>query len=256
MAAATVTTTTTTTTSATTHGPQTGCCANFGDFFNKYIKQLTGCISDHGTDEKVGLLWFKFEHKGCGTFANAHHAFLCWLTLTVWAQAVLGIFYFIFLVILPLEVCVSIGNGQEVCVDTTEIDPNPVPLGDAIVTLLIQFFWAFLWCYVGYWAMETKNKIWTGVFLIVLMIWDVVVVLNLLQTFDLWDFNILFIFISIGYFILCAAAIHTLVFGVVTFLKLNPDIEAKLHKQPAAATTGTPTVKTANTEEVTVAIAP
>ena len=37
---------------------------------------------------QVGLLWFKFEHKGCGTFANAHHAFLCWLTLTVWAQAV------------------------------------------------------------------------------------------------------------------------------------------------------------------------
>ena len=27
-------------------------------------------------------------------------------------------------------------------------------------------------------------------FLIVLMIWDVVVVLNLLQTFDLWDFNV------------------------------------------------------------------
>jgi hypothetical protein len=42
----------------------------------------------------------------------------------------------------------------------------------------------------------------------------------------------------------------------VTFLKLNPDIEAKLHTQPAAATTGTATVKTANTEEVTVTIDP
>lgn len=249
MAAATVTTTTTTTTSATTHGPQTGCCANFGDFFNKYIKQLTGCISDHGADEKVGLLWFKFAHKGCGSFANAHHAFLCWLTLTVWAQAILGIFYFIFLVILPLEICINIGT-QEVCVDAD------YDMGNAIVTILIQFFWAFLWCYVGYWAMETKNKIWTAIFLLVLMFWDVVVVLNLLETFDLWDFNILFIFISIGYFILCAAAIHTLVFGVVTFLKLNPDIEAKLHTQPAAATTGTATVKTANTEEVTVTIDP
>ena len=27
-------------------------------------------------------------------------------------------------------------------------------------------------------------------FLIVLMIWDVVVVLNLLQTFDLWNYNV------------------------------------------------------------------
>ena len=36
----------------------------------------------------------------------------------------------------------------------------------------------------------------------------------------LWQ--ILFIFISIGYFILCAAAIHTLVFGVVRPARSSP----------------------------------
>ena len=41
--------------------------------------------------------------------------FLCSTRLSAAPRAqVLGIFYFIFLVILPLEICFSIGNGQEV----------------------------------------------------------------------------------------------------------------------------------------------
>eukprot|EP01051_Picozoa_sp_SAG22_P015326 SAG22_NODE_1984_length_3206_cov_2.186675_3_plen_108_part_00 len=55
-----------------------------------------------------------------------------------------------------MQLCVNVGT-REIC---AEVD---YPTGDLIVKLLIQFFWCFLWNWVGHWAMETRNKIWTGV---------------------------------------------------------------------------------------------
>ena len=62
------------------------------------------------------------------------------------------------------------------------------------------------------------------------------VVLNLLNQFDLMTYNFLFVIGIVAYVVLCAAVMHTLVFGCSTFFKLNPELEAKVHK-PAAPTT-------------------
>ena len=59
------------------------------------------------------------------------------------------------------------------------------------------------------------------------------VVLNLLNQFDLMTFNFLFVIGVVLYIVLCAAVMHTLVFGCSTFCKLNLGIEAKVHKPTA-----------------------
>ena len=66
-------------------------------------------------------------------------------------------------------------------------------------------------------------------------LWALAVALNLLNQFDLMTYNFLFIIGIVFYIVLCAAVMHTLVFGCSTFCKLNPDIEAKVHKPTAPA---------------------
>ena len=135
-----------------------GCnCNNFGDYFKPFIKQIIGCISDHGADEKVGLLWFQRPDKGCGSFAPAHHAFLSWLTLVIWAQAACAIVYFIMGVIIRPDFCQDLGGGREVCMEMDTV----ISAGQVITSILVQGIWCFVWSYVGYWAMESRNKNWT-----------------------------------------------------------------------------------------------
>jgi hypothetical protein len=134
-----------------------GCnCNNFTEYFPHFTKQLLACVSDHGADEKVGLMWWSAPDKGCGAFPPAHHAFLSWLTLVVWAQAAVSLVYFIMGVIIRPDFCQSIGN-MELCVPMDVV----VSAGSVIMQILIQCIWCFMWSYVGYWSMETRNKNWS-----------------------------------------------------------------------------------------------
>jgi len=218
-----------------------GCLSTAPELTHVIAAQLKGCVSDHKEEEKVGLMYCKAPGKGCASLESAHHGFLSYLTLVVWTQLFLGVGYLILAIIYDgstVEVCVEV-NGRKGCVEA----PLPIPFGAVFFRVLIQFGWAFVISYVIYWAMETRNKSFTGLGLLVYFIWAIFVLLNITRTGGMWDlatYFFLFWVLVIGYFILLASVLHTAVFGAVMFLKINPDIAAKLPHKNAQGGTADP----------------
>lgn len=57
-----------------------GCCFGYCETAShlRYKEQIVGCISTHKEEEKVGIMYFRSEDKGCSSFGRAHHVFESW----------------------------------------------------------------------------------------------------------------------------------------------------------------------------------
>ena len=118
------------------------------------LLQLVGSVGEHKEEEKTGLLWFKAADKGCGSYASAHHAFVSWLTLTVWLQ----------LVICVLILLAGLFAGT---------------FGDVFFYVIYNAIWCLFWGYTGYWAFAYGNKIWMVIFTVLALFSALNAILNL-----------------------------------------------------------------------------
>ena len=100
------------------------CCAAFPAHIGAYAKQLHGCMQHHhiSAEEKTGVMWCKAADKGCGSFGSSHHAFLAWLTLDVWLEAIFGAVLFVVTlledgVVANVENAASVGDARVAPID-------------------------------------------------------------------------------------------------------------------------------------------
>ena len=124
-------------------------------------------------------------------------------------------------------------------------------------SLIFQIAWCLFWTYIGWWALESRNRNWSIVvcpaclveaslcpeanawllvvacaqYLVIHGLWALSVVLNVFDMLDLMSYDGIFIISLVAIFVLAVAVVHTLVFGCSTFMKLNPE----LHKPSAPA---------------------
>eukprot|EP01052_Picozoa_sp_SAG31_P041360 SAG31_NODE_6251_length_2102_cov_1.415876_1_plen_300_part_00 len=211
-------------------------------------------------EEKTGLLWFKAADKGCGSFGTAHHAFLAWLTLGVWMEFCTGAAMSL-LVILADGVydCVTAEEAAEATAATASalgalgglsaaqaqqiaagrrltesaLADMQADIADmqaacaraspaaVIIAVLCQLATCFIWNYVGYWAFETKNGVWTILYLVGQFIWAITLFLSCLASFNYMTFNGIFIVTAVLYLLTVIAAFKTVIFGSICISKLH-----------------------------------
>lgn len=201
------------------------CCAKFPSYFGAYHKQLLGCMKHHhlSEDEKTGLLWFKQADKGCGGFGSAHHCFVAWLSVAVWLEVCIGIAFFVFGLLedgiaITAEVCVSDGRGGQMCAEGVTDRVAPI---DILISSAIKLCWCYIWNYVGYWALETKNNVWSIVYLVLELLNAIALLMYALASFSFAEYAILFVITGIGYLLSAFSAFHIVIFGSIALSKLH-----------------------------------
>eukprot|EP01043_Picozoa_sp_COSAG02_P002499 COSAG02_NODE_57_length_43668_cov_118.217196_36_plen_208_part_00 len=158
--------------------------------------QLTGCVGEHKEEEKIGLAWFKAADKACGTYASAHHAFVSWLTLTVWFQ----------LVICALLLLTGLVSST---------------FSDVFFDLVFSAIWCLIWGYTGYWSFAYGNKCWMVVFTVFTGISALNAVRGITHYLGLLDTSIMYLIVAICGIALAVSLVHTAVFAVFSLMKTD-----------------------------------
>ena len=132
---------------------QDGCCFSYDDegIRKRFKEQIRGCVSTHKEEEKVGVMYFRAEDKGCSSFGRAHHVFESWLTFAVWFQVAVSVLWLLF----------GAATGMFKRYELAEVDDDSV--GEAPWGWAWTFFWViwvYMWSYTGFWAFATGNKLW------------------------------------------------------------------------------------------------
>lgn len=231
-----------------------GCCFKFLDLEWLFTGQLLGCAGEHKEEEKVGILYYKLVDKGCGSFETSHHALVSWLTLTVWVQIGVSIFWFLIGLISGAYADVTIScktDGGDPCSSPGYFDENgelSTP-GSAMWSIVGPFFWVIwtvCWAYTGYWSFNTGNKLWMILFNVQMVAYSLICLLIFLgmlgdadavSAFDLqaaalgsgqsgWTLDVsvccgglMTLLAILGFLPLTVFAIHTTVFGFISMLK-------------------------------------
>ncbi len=177
------------------------------------LVQLVGCVGEHKEEEKVGLAWFKAKDNACSSYASTHHAFVSWLTLTVWFQ----------LVICALMLLVGLFSGH---------------LFDTFFDVVFNAIWCLIWGYTGWWSFAYGNKCWMVVFSVFCGLYALNLVRNIGSAFGLMDESILYLIVAICTIALTAAAVHTALFAVVSIMSTASapgHLSFRGHVKPSAA---------------------
>ena len=177
-------------------------------------------------------MWFKQADKGCGGFGSAHHAFLAWLTMTVWLTVIGGGLMFL---VMLLEDGIQV-DAQVQSPGTGRISPI-----DTLISCAIEAAWCYIWSYIGYWAIETNNGIWAVLFIVGQFITTLALLLQSMNCFDYMtgltvqtglsapypsEVEVtppapLFAVPAVTYLLNFVAATHVMVFAAITLSKLH-----------------------------------